>query len=175
VHWEVFSGSGTRALEAERSAARLLKRARAARVVLQPFRDGYVPAEGAGIKDRVEELPAEIEPDVIFTHARDDRHQDHRVLSDLAWNAFRRHLILEYEIPKYDGDLGRPNLFVPLTPAVARRNVKHLLEAFPSQAGKGWYTAGTFEALLRLRAVEAGLGKTGMAEGFTARKVIVTR
>jgi LmbE family N-acetylglucosaminyl deacetylase len=174
VRWEVFASSEAREREARAAAAAFLEGFRASRVEIHAFRESYFPYVAAEVKDAFEGIKSDCRPDLVLTHHGRDKHQDHRLISELTWNTFRNHLILEYEIPKYDGDLGHPNLFVPLTPAVARRKVKHLLDAFPSQAGKPWYTAGTFEALMRLRAVEAGLGKTGMAEAFTARKAILS-
>ena len=113
-----------------------------------------------------------MKPDLIFTHRREDRHQDHRLLAELTWNAFRDHLILEYEIPKYEGDLGAPNFFVPLAEDVVRKKVAHLMEHFPSQREKPWFTAGTFEGLMRVRAVECN-AKSGFAEAFHCRKAVL--
>jgi len=136
------------------------------------FRDGFFPYVGGEIKDAFEALARDLSPDVVFTHTRDDRHQDHRVVSDLTWNTFRRHLILEYEVPKYDGDLGVPNLFVPLSAAVARAKIRHLRAAFGSQRSKRWFTADTFHGLMRLRGVESGAPE-GLAEAFYGRKAVV--
>jgi LmbE family N-acetylglucosaminyl deacetylase len=170
VDWAVFSASGTRATEARRGAARFLRGAVRSRVVLHAYRDGFFPAEWERIKESFETLRSEVEPDMVFTHFRDDRHQDHRVLADLTWNTFRNHQILEYEIPKWDGDLGRPNIYVPLTTAEAKRKVRALMAVFASQRSKRWFTASTFEALLRLRGVECG---AEWAEAFHGRKVVV--
>jgi len=172
-HWVVFSGGGTpREAEARTSAARFLARAKRQQVDVHSFRDGFFPYVGGDIKDAFEELARTVAPDAIFTHARHDRHQDHRVISDLTWNTFRRHLILEYEVPKYDGDLGTPNLFVPLARDVARAKVRHLLTVFRSQRSKRWFTADTFNGLLRLRGVESG-APAGLAEAFYGRKLLV--
>lgn len=172
--WVVFSGGGgPREREARRSAGRLLRRVSDPVVVVHDFRDGFFPAAFAEIKECFETLKAAVAPDVIFTHFRADRHQDHRVVSDLTWNTFRDHLVLEYEVPKYDGDLGRPNLYVPLSRAASRAKVRHLLAAFASQRGKRWFTADTFNGLLRLRGVESGAPE-GMAEAFHAPKVLAT-
>ncbi|MGH7607884.1 MAG: PIG-L deacetylase family protein, partial [Gemmatimonadales bacterium] len=132
------------------------------------------PAAYAEIKDRFEALGAAARrpPDVIFTHYRGDRHQDHRVISDLTWNTFRSHFVLEYEVPKYDGDLGRPNLYVPLSRAAGRAKVRHLLTAFATQRVKRWFTAETFDGLLRLRGIEAGAPE-GYAEAFHAHKALL--
>ncbi len=169
-HWVVFSGGGgAREREAQSGADLFLARARQRHLTVHGFRDGFFPYVGAGIKDAFEALAREVSPDIVFTHTRDDRHQDHRVVSDLTWNTFRSHLILEYEVPKYDGDLGVPNLFVPLTAAAARAKIRHLRAAFGSQRSKRWFTADTFHALLRLRGVESGASE-GLAEAFYARK-----
>jgi LmbE family N-acetylglucosaminyl deacetylase len=170
VDWAVFSAPGRRGTEARRGAARFLRDAVEGRVLLHEFRDGFFPTEWPRIKEAFETLRSEVEPDLIFTHFRDDRHQDHRVLSDLTWNTFRDHQILEYEIPKWDGDLGRPNVYVPLTPAIAKRKVAGLMAVFASQRSKRWFSEETFRALLRLRGIECGVD---WAEGFYGRKVVV--
>lgn len=172
VHWVVMSGSPARAREAQRSARRILARARHQAIRIERFRDGFLPYDGAAVKDVFEQLKVEVEPDLIFTHRRDDCHQDHRLIAELTWNTFRDHTILEYEIPKYDGDLGQPNVFVPLPDAVRRRKVKHLMSAFPSQSGKRWYSPATFDGLMRLRGIECAAVE-GYAEAFYARKVIL--
>ena len=173
-HWVVFSGGGgTREREARRGAGLFLARARRRQIAVHSFRDGFFPYVGGEIKEAFEALAAAVSPDVVFTHTRDDRHQDHRVVSDLTWNTFRDHLILEYEVPKYDGDLGVPNLFVPLGAATARAKVRHLQAAFGSQRKKRWFTPDTFHALLRLRGVESG-APVGLAEAFYARKAVVS-
>jgi LmbE family N-acetylglucosaminyl deacetylase len=170
-HWVVFSGGGgPREDEARRGADLFLGRARRQQVTVHGFRDGFFPYDGGAIKEAFEALAREVSPDIVFTHARADRHQDHRVVSDLTWNSFRSHLILEYEVPKYDGDLGVPNFFVPLSAAVARAKIRHLHTAFATQRSKHWFTADTFHALLRLRGVESGASE-GLAEAFYARKV----
>jgi LmbE family N-acetylglucosaminyl deacetylase len=169
VHWVVFSAPGRRGDEARRSASRFLRAAGAADVQLHEFRDGFFPHEGAAIKEVFEALKP-VAPDVVFTHHGGDRHQDHRVVCELTWNTFRDHLILEYEIPKYDGDLTSPNVFVPLALRHRRRKVALLLDSFPSQRRKRWFTAATFEALMRLRGIESAVAE-GYAEGFHARKL----
>ena len=173
VHWVVFSGAGTpREAEAQASARRFLTGAGRSDVTVHRFRDGFFPYDAA-LKDAFEALKAQVRPDLVFTHARDDRHQDHRAVSDLTWNTFRSHTILEYEVPKYDGDLGSPNAFVALAPETLRAKIAHLLEAFPSQRGKPWFTEETFRALPRLRGVECGAA-SGVAEAFSARKLLLT-
>jgi LmbE family N-acetylglucosaminyl deacetylase len=169
VHWVVFSASGRRATEARRSAARFLRAAGAATVALHGFRDGFFPHQGAAIKEAFEALKP-VAPDVIFTHHERDRHQDHRTVNELSWNTFRDHLILEYEVPKYDGDLGSPNVFVPLAPRVRRRKLAILMESFPTQRRKRWFSISTFDGLMRLRGVECAAGG-GYAEGFYTRKL----
>src|SRR3990167_7138905 len=124
VTWVVFSSAGEREREARAGASVFLERAGRQRVIVKKFRDGFFPYEGARIKEFFEELKDEVDPDLIFTHYRHDRHQDHRTISDLTWNTWRRHLILEYEIPKYDGDLGAPNFFVPLEQEVRARKIR---------------------------------------------------
>jgi LmbE family N-acetylglucosaminyl deacetylase len=171
VDWVVFSATGRRVREARRGAARFLRHATKSRVVVHAFRDGFFPAEWEQLKAAFETLRSEVEPDLVLTHFRDDRHQDHRVLSDLTWNTFRDQLILEYEIPKWDGDLAQPNVYVPLTPTLARRKVAALMAVFASQRSKRWFTEETFRAVLRLRGIEAG---SEWAEAFHARKAAIS-
>jgi LmbE family N-acetylglucosaminyl deacetylase len=169
-HWVVFSAAGVRATEARASARRFLGPDAKSAVRLFAFRDGFFPAEFAEVKEAFERIGREFQPDLVLTHTRDDRHQDHRVVSDLTWNTFRRHLVLEYEIPKWDGDLGRPNCYLPLSAAQARRKSKLLMDGFASQRSKDWFSPETFLGLMRLRGIECrALG--GYAEGFMARKV----
>jgi LmbE family N-acetylglucosaminyl deacetylase len=172
VRWAVFSASDERRREAEAAAALFLRGAASASVSVDSFRDGFFPYEGAAIKERFETIRREFTPDLVFTHYRHDRHQDHRQISDLTWNTFRNHLVLEYEIPKYDGDLGAPNLFVPLPEEVARRKVECLFEAFSSQRAKQWFSEETFLGLMRLRGIEAG-ESARYAEAFHARKALL--
>jgi LmbE family N-acetylglucosaminyl deacetylase len=139
VHWVVFSAQANRAGEAEASAARFLASAKLRSVEVHQFRDGFFPSEHARIKTYFEELKAKGDPDLIFTHYRDDLHQDHRVVSELTWNTYRRHTVLEYEVPKWDGDLGNPNVYVPLSEDEARRKVEILIECFGTQRGKHWF------------------------------------
>jgi LmbE family N-acetylglucosaminyl deacetylase len=170
VHWMVCSATPVRAREARRSAVRFLGRAAARHIRVERFRDGYFPSERAALKDVFEALKAVVDPDLIFTHARADAHQDHRVVAELTWNTWRDHAILEYEVPKYDGDLDRPNVFVPLPAALRRRKVRLLLAGFPSQRRKAWFNAATFEGLMRLRGVECA-APAGYAEAFHGRKL----
>ena len=168
VYWVVFSADSSRAAEAHSSAARFLEGVPYKLQVLE-FRDGFFPAQWASIKEAFRKLAGGFSPDLLFTPARADRHQDHRVLSDLTWNTWRDHLILEYEIPKWDGDLATPNVYVRLEERHVRRKIEILLEAFPSQRGKHWFDRETFTALLRLRGLEAA---TRYAEGFYGRKLV---
>jgi LmbE family N-acetylglucosaminyl deacetylase len=172
VTWVVFSGAGEREREAQAGAAQFLEGAAGRRVIVHKFRDGYFPWQGADIKEAMESLKREVEPDLVFTHYREDRHQDHRTISDLAWNTWRRHLVLEYEIPKYDGDLGAPNCFVPLSRDTSARKASLICQVFRSEAHKAWLTEDTFEALLRLRGVECAAPEQ-RAEAFHVRKLVM--
>jgi LmbE family N-acetylglucosaminyl deacetylase len=169
VVWAVLSASGARGEEARASAARFLDGATGAEVLLQGFRDGYFPAQWAEIKAFVETL-GRFEPDLVLTHHGLDLHQDHRVVSELAWNTFRDHLILEYEVPKWDGGLGSPNVFVPASAADADAKVAALMQCFPSQAGKHWFDELTFRGLMRLRGLECRAPER-LAEAFYVRKL----
>jgi LmbE family N-acetylglucosaminyl deacetylase len=171
VTWVVFSAPGAREREARRGAALFLKGAARTDVVIKQFRDGHFPYDGAAVKAVFETLKA-TRPDLVLTHYRDDRHQDHRVLSDLAWNTFRDHLVLEYEIPKFDGDLGQPNCFVPLDRTTAARKARLLGQAFGTQRDKHWFSDDTFLGLLRLRGMECR-APGGYAEAFYSRKAVL--
>ena len=170
VTWVVLGARGERATEAKASARAFLRKAARADIETQAFRDGYFPHEGAAIKDYFEDLKARVKPDLIFTHCAGDLHQDHRVTQELTRNTWRNHLILEYEIPKYDGDLGRPNAFVPVTAAHARRKTALLLKHFGTQRHRHWFDEETFMGLMRLRGLEAA-SPTRYAEAFHAPKV----
>jgi len=172
VDWIVLAAPGERAGEARASAADFLAGAGAARVEVHDFRDGFLPYVGGAVKDVFEDLKTRVEPQVVFTHAGYDFHQDHRLACELTWNTFRSHLILEYEIPKVDGDLGRPNVFMPLSPAVVDRKLELLERHFHSQSGKHWFDRETFKGLMRLRGAEA-VAPTGFAEAFTCRKAVL--
>jgi len=169
IMWVVFSGAGVRRQEAQRSAELFLAGAAQRTIVVENFEDTLFPSAMAAIKGSFEKLKP-FQPDVVFTHFRDDRHQDHRVLSDLAWNTFRSHMILEYEVPKYDGDLGIPNAFVPLEEELARKKVTLLCEAFQTQANRHWFSEDTFLGLMRLRGMECA-SPTRYAEAFHCRKL----
>lgn len=169
-YWFVFNACGARKAEAKRSARAFLSQTRAQRIRLGNFKESYFPSQWPAIKDAFEKVKREFRPDLVFTHFYEDRHQDHRVLSDLAWNTFRNHLILEYEIPKYDGDLGTPNVYIPVSREIGERKVAVLLRHFQSQVNKHWFTAETFWALLRLRGIECA-SPTQYAEAFHCRKL----
>jgi LmbE family N-acetylglucosaminyl deacetylase len=169
--WVVFSGDSARAREALASAKDWLRGVRY-RVILESFRDGFFPYQGEAIKDRFEQLKSEVKPDLIFTHRLDDAHQDHRTLAQFAWNTFRNHTILQYEIPKGDGDLGTPNFYMPVSRAHAARKTRLLQKHFATQRNKHWFTAETFMGLMRLRGLECA-SPTGLAEGFYARKLLL--
>ncbi|HEY0789634.1 MAG TPA: PIG-L deacetylase family protein [Chthoniobacterales bacterium] len=172
VCWVVFSAPGPRTDEARRSADEFLRDVPRKTVKIGSFHESYFPSDWPAIKEWFEQLKVDFDPDVVFTHCREDRHQDHRVLSDLAWNTFRNHLILEYEILKYDGDLGRPNVFMPLSEKVCSRKIELLLNNFKSQRTKHWFTADTFAAMLRIRGIECA-SASGRAEAFYGRKLVV--
>jgi LmbE family N-acetylglucosaminyl deacetylase len=172
VTWVVLSGHDDRATEARLSAERVLKGAANVDVLVKELREGYFPYVGLQVKEVFDALGREVAPDLVLTHYGHDLHQDHRVVCELTWNTFRDHLILEYEIPKYDGDLGSPNVFMQLDAATCERKIDHLLEAFPSQRSKPWFTRETFWATLRLRGIECR-SRTGFAEGFFCRKLVL--
>ena len=172
VFWVVMGASGQRADEATASAKSFLARARQKEVIVKEFRDGFFPYIGAEIKGFFEELKRRFAPDLVLTHCRNDLHQDHRLVSELTWNTFRNHLILEYEILKYDGDLGTPNVFVHLTESLARRKVGILLDSFRSQLKKNWFTEDAFLAILRLRGLECN-APAKYAEAYHARKLVL--
>lgn len=170
LHWVVLTATGARADEARRAAERFARGMRL-HLHLAEFRDGYLPYDPA-LKEFFETLKP-IQPDVIFTHRRDDAHQDHRLVHQLTTNTFRNHVILEYEIPKYDGDMGQPNLYVPATRAHAEEKIDLLNEVFATQRSKAWFDAETFRGLMRLRGVESN-APSGLAEAFFARKLTLT-
>ncbi|MEX0607191.1 MAG: PIG-L deacetylase family protein, partial [Halofilum sp. (in: g-proteobacteria)] len=172
VHWVVFSARDERAAEAERSATRFLSRTDDRRVVVESFRDGYFPYDGAALKDCFETVASRIDPDVIFTHYRNDRHQDHRTVAELTWNTFRNHFVLEYEIPKYDGELGNPNMYWPLSGAQRASKTQILLDCFDTQAQRSWFSRETFDAMMRLRGIECR-AESGYAEAFHCHKAVV--
>ena len=169
VRWVVFCSTPERAAEARASAAAFLEGVPRREVVVHAYRDGFLPYAGAEVKDEFEALKRGFAPDLVLTHYREDRHQDHRLVSDLTWNTWRDHFILEYEIPKYDGDLGSPNLFACLPRPTLERKIDLLLRHFASQAGRAWFTADLFRAMARVRGMESAAPE-GFAEGFYCRK-----
>lgn len=170
IHWVVFSAGQQRAEEANASAKAFLEGVKEKNIVIKDFKDGFFPYQGAEIKPYFEQLK-EISPDLILTHYRQDLHQDHRLICDLTWNTFRNHLILEYEIPKYDGDLGNPNFFVQLDEQICQQKITNLLNYFQTQTNKHWFTAETFLAILRLRGIESK-APYSYAEAFYCRKAV---
>jgi len=170
-HWVVFSAIGVREDEARR-AALLFAGPRLKGTLLKTFRDGFMPYDGAEVKAVFENELKELRPDIIFTHNRKDAHQDHRLISELTWNTFRDHLILEYEIPKYDGDFGHPSVFVPLEREMCERKIRYIIDSFASQRVKHWFEESTFMALMRLRGMECN-SPSGYAEAFYGRKLVL--
>jgi len=170
--WVVFSASGVREAEARRGAELFAGDQLGETVLLKDFRDGFMPFEGSTIKDLFEKLKNAPPPDLILTHNRKDAHQDHRLIAELTWNTFRDHLILEYEIPKYDGDMGQPLVYVPLESELCQKKVRSVLETFQSQRGKRWFEESTFLSLMRLRGMECN-APSGYAEAFYCRKLVL--
>jgi LmbE family N-acetylglucosaminyl deacetylase len=170
VSWVVFGAHGNRASEARHSAERLLRDVRQKEIVIGDFADGRFPSEYVRAKNFAEALAQRVEPDVVFTHRLEDRHQDHRTVAELTWQTWRNHLILEYEIPKYEGDLGQPNVYVPLGPRHRASKLSHLKDHFASQRSKDWFREETFDALMRLRGIEC---KAPYAEAFHVRKLTI--
>jgi len=170
-HWVVLTAAGVRADEATK-AAEAFTQGCEKKIILKEFRDGFLPYHGAEVKNFFEELKKQVTPDLIFTHWQGDAHQDHRLVCELTWNTFRNHTILEYEIPKYDGDMGRPNVFVPIDESIRDQKISHLMAAFASQRSKQWFTRETFLGLMRLRGMESN-SPSGYAEAFYARKIIL--
>jgi LmbE family N-acetylglucosaminyl deacetylase len=170
VRWVVFGARDERATEARESANRFLAKAQHKEVIVEDFRDSYFPYIGAEIKKFMESTRSGFVPDLVLTHQRNDLHQDHRLVSELTSNAYRHHLILEYEILKYDGDVGTPAFFVPLTDRLAREKIQNIVECFGSQRSKAWFTEDAFQAIMRIRGVECNAPE-GYAEAFYCRKI----
>ena len=171
VRWVVLGAAEQRVNEAVESANLFLADARRKEITIKGFRDGFFPYIGAEIKDFFEELKRESSPDLILTHYRQDLHQDHRLVSELTWNTFRNHLILEYEIVKYDGDIGSPNFFVHLSDSICRKKVQNIVKCFASQKHKNWFTEDAFFSILRLRGLESNAPHR-YAEGYYCRKIV---
>ena len=172
VDWVIFSAVPEREREAKASASDFLAGAGRSSVTVKGFRDSYLPYQGLEVKEFFEQLKASSTPDLIFAPHRKDEHQDHRLVGELAWNTFRNHLIAEYEIAKYEGDLGAPNLYVPLTAAQGRRKVELILKHYRSQSSRSWFRAPMFEAVMNLRGLECNAPE-GLAEAFHCRKLVV--
>jgi LmbE family N-acetylglucosaminyl deacetylase len=170
-YWTVFSGDEKRGKEARKSANIFLKKVKAKKIAVQDFRESYFPFIGARIKDYFEKLKSEFSPDIVFTHYANDAHQDHRLISNLTWNTFRDHFILEYEVPKYDGDLGTPNLYVHLNESGVRRKIEYIFDVFRTQKKKQWFSEETFRSILRIRGVESN-SPSKYAEAFYCRKIV---
>lgn len=173
VLWCVMSGSAARKTEAEDAAQDFLAGARTPRVEVMSFKDGSFPAQYEGVKAWFEELKTRVQPDLILTHRRDDRHQDHREVSQHTWSTFRNHTILEYEIPKWDGDIGQPNTYVPLRAEILNRKIELLMKHFGTQRSKAWFDDEVFRGLARLRGMEC-VAPERYAEAFIARKLALT-
>jgi len=171
-HWVVFSATGEREAEAKQAAELFVRPTQLKKPLLKSFNDGFMPFVGAEVKAVFEELKQAVSPGLIFTHSHADAHQDHRLIAELTWNTFRDHMILEYEIPKYDGDLGRPSVFVPLTAELCEKKVRCILDTFQSQRCKRWFREETFFSLMRLRGMECN-ASSGYAEAFYCRKLVL--
>lgn len=174
VTWVVFSAPAARATEARRSAQALLRGAASRRVILGEFEDAHFPAQFRELKEFCHRVAKDCSPDVVFTHWTEDRHQDHRLVGEVTWQTWRNQLILEYEIPKFEGDLGRPNAFVPLAQSVAHRKIRHLMTHFGTQRSKTWFRPSTFESMLQIRGIESR-AESGFSEGFHARKLSLSQ
>jgi LmbE family N-acetylglucosaminyl deacetylase len=172
VSWVVFSANEQREAEARGSAAAFLESAAHSEVIVHRFKESYFPHAGSTIKDSFEELKRTLTPDVVLSHHRHDVHQDHRTIAELTWNTFRNHLILEYEIPKYEGDLGHPSLYVPLSTAQAARKIELLTQHFASQGGRTWFRPDTFRGIMSIRGIECNAAD-GQAEAFHVRKAVL--
>lgn len=172
IKWVVFASNAQRKKEAIASAEAFLATIEHKEIIVLDYRDAFLEQSKFEIKEVFESLKKDFDPDLVFTHYRNDRHQDHRLLSDLAWNTFRSHLILEYEIPKYDGDLGIPNCFFHISPEHADKKADILLDCFESQKGKHWFDKETFLALMRIRGMESAC-RSKYAEAFHVRKLIM--
>jgi LmbE family N-acetylglucosaminyl deacetylase len=170
--WVVFSACGVRQNEAQNGVDSFLGTAKTGTVMLKSFPDGFMPFVGAEIKRVFEELKFSLSPDLLLTHNRKDAHQDHRLIAEMTWNTFRDHLILEYEIPKYDGDLGQPSVYFPLPAEICDLKIRHLMHVFDSQKGKRWFEEETFRSLMRLRGMECN-SRSGYAEAFYCRKLTI--
>lgn len=152
--WVVFCSNDIRAVEAKQCAEKILENAKHQNIIIKDFRDGFLPYVGYEVKDFFEEIKQQESPDLIFTHYRHDKHQDHRIVSELTLNTFRDHLILEYEIPKYDGDMGQPNCFMPVTEKNGKKKTSVIFKSYISQRDKNWFSEDLFQSLMRIRGME---------------------
>ena len=169
-YWVVFASTPERGQEAKASAEKFLEKVAHKTIIIKNFRDGFLPYSGLEVKEYFEQLKKEFSPELIFTHYRNDLHQDHRLVNELTWNTFRDHLILEYEIPKWDGDMGQTNVYVPVPASVLERKIELLMAHFGSQRSKQWFDRETFRGLARLRGMECRAPE-GYAEAFFGRKL----
>ena len=172
INWIVFASNKERAVEAKKSAQIFLADAIQKDIVIKHYRDSFFPYIGEEIKTFFEEVKKNIKPDIIFTHYRNDLHQDHRLISELTWNTFRCHFILEYEVIKYDGDLGSPNFIIPIEKQLCKKKIRTIINCFKSQSGRHWFTEDTFFSMMRIRGVE-GCCEEGFAEAFYCRKILM--
>jgi LmbE family N-acetylglucosaminyl deacetylase len=170
IHWHLFTSTPTRKKEAIEGAELFCEGAASVDIEIRSFKDGFLPCEGTEVKNAMEDIKKSVTPDIIFTHNRNDLHQDHIKISDLTWNTFRNHFIIEYEIPKWDGDLGVPNLFVPIDQSLAKSKIAKIQQAYKTQKGKAWFTDDLFWSLMRIRGMECN-SASSLAEGFYARKI----
>ena len=173
ITWVVFSSNDKRKLEATEGARLFSDKANSLDLRIFDFKDGFLPYQGENVKETFESLKKEVNPDLIFTHYRNDLHQDHRLVSEMTWNTFRNHMILEYEIPKWDGDLGAPNSFFHLDEETCEAKIKYLQQAYNSQQDKAWFTDDLFRSLMRIRGMESN-SPTRLAEAFYSRKYIIS-
>lgn len=171
LHYVVYCAGGKRADEASAAIGRIVRKESKLSLHLFDYRDGYLPYEGGGPKEDLQDIAADVDPDVIFTHFREDAHQDHRLVSEITRNIFRDHAILEYEIPKFDGDLGRPNFYSVLSEQQLERKIQIIIDSFKTQSDKHWFTAETFRSIARIRGIEAGREHT-YAEAFFVQKAL---
>ena len=171
IYWVVLGSSGRRDQEALSSAKKFLKNAKKKKIIVNNFKDSFFPYMGGEIKKFFEKIIKKVSPDIVFTHYRHDLHQDHRLVSELTWNTFRNHFILEYEIMKYDGDIGVPNFFVHLDNQICQNKIRIIMDSFQTQRGKDWFTSEVLYSILRLRGMESK-APGDYAEGFYCRKLI---
>jgi len=170
VHCVIFSSSPIRKKETLKALGTILKGFEQTTIEILEFRNSYFPYVAQEIKEYFESLKTKIDPNLILSHFRDDRHQDHRLISDLTWNSFRDHMILEYEIPKYDGDIGQPNTYIEIPEPEVVKKTACIIDCFPSQKNHDWFTEETFRALMRLRGIECN-ARSGYAEAYHCRKI----